>query len=174
MDSLELVPVSSVKEEDFLAAKNDFPDEPHFNFALGWSHCSSFKEYAQMLDDIEEGKNMPEGYVQCSYRVAVVNGKVVGRASIRHTLNDFLSHEGGHVGYGVVSTERRKGYATMILKKSLVYYKEVVGLDRVLVTCYDDNIGSSTVIERNGGVLENTVESKHEEGVFLKRYWIDL
>jgi predicted acetyltransferase len=96
----------------------------------------------------------------------------VGRVSIRHELNDFLAHEGGHIGYCVLAEHRRRGYATEILRQGLVIASSV-GIDRVLLTCDEHNIGSATVIQRAGGVYESTVTDT-EDGVPKHRYWIDL
>jgi len=46
-----------------------------------------------------------------------------------------------------------------------------IGLEKVLITCYDDNIASAKVIENNGGVFERFTE---KEGKKLRRYWITL
>ena len=94
---------------------------------------------------------------------------VVGRSSIRFELNDFLRVEGGHIGYAVRPAHRRRGYATEILRQSLIVAR-AGGVDRALVTCDDDNVGSAAVIEANGGVLENIIDV---DGVPLRRYWID-
>ena len=101
-------------------------------------------------------------------------GELVGRTSIRHQLTDHLLKFGGHIGYGVVPNHRKKGYATEILKESLRYFKKnIKTLDRVLVTCDEDNIGSRKTIEKNGGVLENIVEQNTIQKKTC-RYWIEL
>ena len=82
-----------------------------------------------------------------AFLVAEVAGQLVGRTSIRHELNEFLAREGGHIGYGVVAEHRHRGYATAILRISLIIAR-AVGIDRVLVTCDEDNVGSAAVIER--------------------------
>jgi predicted acetyltransferase len=76
----------------------------------------------------------------------------------------------GHIGYGVLAEHRRRGYATEMLRQSLVVAR-AVGVDRVLVTCDHDNVGSATVIERCGGVLHSVIDC--EDGVPKRRYWID-
>lgn len=77
---------------------------------------------------------------------------------------------GGHIGDGVRPSERRKGYATEIIRLALQECKKL-GLDRVLITCHKDNIGSVKSIVKNGGILENEVL---EGGKPLQRYWVDL
>jgi len=88
-----------------------------------------------------------EGFVPSSYLVAVVSGKIVGRVSIRHELNDFLRAYGGHIGYGVVPSERRKGYATEILKLALLICR-ALNLEKIMIRCDCDNTGSMKVIEK--------------------------
>jgi predicted acetyltransferase len=96
----------------------------------------------------------------------------VGRVSIRHELNAYLAEVGGHIGYGVRPGFRRRGYATAILRQSLPVAASI-GLERVLVTCDADNVGSSTVIESCGGVLEN-VTAGRDGSVPKRRYWVKV
>jgi hypothetical protein len=103
--------------------------------------------------------------------VAQVGQRIVGRASIRHDLNDWLRAWGGHIGYCVRPADRRRGYATMILQRSLRILAEL-GLVHALLVCTDDNVGSATVIERCGGVLEDV--RVDADGTAQRRYWIDL
>jgi predicted acetyltransferase len=99
-----------------------------------------------------------------------VAGQIVGRASIRHELNERLLVEGGHIGYAVLQEHRRRGYATEILRQSLLVAR-ALGVERVLITCDDDNAGSAAVIERCGGVFHSM--SKADDGHAVRRYWID-
>lgn len=90
--------------------------------------------------------------------------------NIRHDLNDYLLKYGGHIGDGIRPSERRKGYATEMIRLALEECRKL-GLTRVLVTRDKNNIGSAKSIIRNGGILENEVL---EKGVIKQRYWIAL
>lgn len=94
----------------------------------------------------------------------------VGAVNIRHYLNDALLLNGGHIGDGVRPSQRRKGIATKMIGLALGECRRL-GIDRVLMVCDKDNIGSAKSIQKNGGVLENEVTV---DGVTEQRYWIDL
>lgn len=95
---------------------------------------------------------------------------MVGAVNIRHYLNDYLLKYGGHIGDGIRPSERRKGYATKMIALALDECRKL-GLQRVLMVCDRDNVGSAKSIINNGGVLENEVEN---DGVVEQRYWIEL
>ncbi|MDD7941923.1 GNAT family N-acetyltransferase [Actinomycetospora lutea] len=130
--------------------------------------------YLDRLDREHRGEDLPPGRVASTFLYAEVGGRVVGRASIRHTLTDTLCVEGGHVGYAVLPAERRRGYATAILRRSLAILRDR-GVGPVLVTCREDNPGSLEVIRRCGGVLDPGWPSSHpdgDQGAALLRFWI--
>lgn len=170
---LVLRPLIESDEAAFKAAIAEFKSsDPEWFFAFDFDDKIEFSAYLLHLDAWTRGKDLPRNFVPNSFLVAVVGDRIVGRASIRHQLNDFLFRLGGHIGYGVVASCRRQGYATAILKKSLQYCKKL-GMDRVLVTCDEDNIASCRVIEANKGILENTLTGADLK-VPKRRYWINL
>ena len=107
-----------------------------------------------------------------SFLFAFDQGCIVGRASIRHALTPPLGSVAGHIGYAVLPEFRNRGYATQILRAAVHFANDELGLDRVLVTCDDDNAASIRVIEKNHGVFEDIYQ-----GDMLRRpkrrYWID-
>jgi len=131
-----------------------------------------FRRYLDVLAEQENGVNLPPSHVASTFLFAFVGNRIVGRASIRHSLNEFLHHVGGHIGYVVVPEFRRRGYATEILRQSLQIARDKCGVRRILVTCDDDNIGSIRTIEKNGGILENVVEAPGVDKP-KRRYWIE-
>ena len=60
----------------------------------------------------------------------------LGHLSIRHALNRRLRYKGGHIGYSVRPSRRRRGYATLMLRLSLPAANQL-GIDPALVTCVD-------------------------------------
>ena len=97
--------------------------------------------------------------------------RLLGAVNIRHYLNEYLLQEGGHIGDGIRPSERRKGYATEMIRLALIECRKL-GIDKVLIVCDKDNIGSAKSIINNGGVLEN--EIVNSDGVIEQRYWISL
>jgi predicted acetyltransferase len=142
-----------------------------FNFGVGFEPGKSWNDYLKALEEQRVSENLAAGFVPATFLVADVAGEIVGRSSIRHTLNDYLAREGGHIGYGVLSQHRRHGYATEILRQSLIVAR-ANGIERVLVTCDDDNIGSRAVIEACGGRLDSVIQPI-SSAIPKRRYWID-
>jgi len=168
--TLRLRPLRLDDETAFRAACQVMAAEG-FTFGLALQPGMAWDAYLKILEDQRAGTGLPPGWVPATFLVADVAGEIVGRSSIRHALNDVLAREGGHVGYGVLPGHRRRGYATAILRQSLVVAR-ASGVDRVLVTCDDDNVGSIAVIEACGGRLDSTVQAA-AGGSPVRRYWID-
>lgn len=94
--------------------------------------------------------------------------------SILPGIKEGLHIPNGHVGYGVTPSERRKGYATEILKLTVCYLKDThPELDRILLTCDETNVGSIKTIESNGGEMENVFKTP-QMTIGKRRYWINL
>ena len=168
--ALRLRPLREDDEAAVLAAQRELAGDA-FVFALFHEPGMQWRDYLDLLARQRAGApDLPAPMVPATFLVAEVRGELVGRVSIRHILNDFLRHEGGHVGFAVRPAHRRHGYATEILRQSLVVARSI-GIDRVLVTCDEGNVGSAAVIERCGGKLENVVSSN--DGRPQRRYWID-
>ena len=99
-------------------------------------------------------------------------GEMVGIINIRHRLDDRLERTGGHIGYSVHPALRRRGYATEMLGLALGYCRETLGLERVLLLCYDDNAASARTMLHYRASLRDKISD--EEGRLVRRYWIEL
>lgn len=166
--SVLLRPLDVSDEEQAMQAHEELAEDD-FEF-LFVRQGEAWPVYLERVERERLGVDLPEGWVPSTFLVAEVEGQVVGRVSIRHQLNAYLAELGGHIGYGVRPGFRRRGYATDILRQSLAFAASV-GLDRVLVTCDVDNVGSARAIESCGGVRENVVPV--EGSVPRCRYWVE-
>lgn len=166
--SVLLRPLDVSDEEQAMQAHEELAEDD-FEF-LFVRQGEAWPVYLERVERERLGVDLPEGWVPSTFLVAEVEGQVVGRVSIRHQLNAYLAELGGHIGYGVRPGFRRRGYATDILRQSLAFAASV-GLDRVLVTCDVDNVGSARAIESCGGFRENVVPV--EGSVPRCRYWVE-
>lgn len=116
---------------------------------------------------------VPEGHVHMDLYWITDGDEVVGFVSLRHELDDWLRQFGGNIGSSVRPTRRRQGYARTGLALALDRAREL-GLERVMVSCDDENPGSYRTIEGAGGVLENIVDATTQGHPRLRRYWIEL
>jgi len=133
---------------------------------------TDFQGMLQFLSDNEKGDNLQEGWVPDStYWLVADDKQVIGVVNIRHWLTEKLLNSGGHIGYGIRPSERRKGYATQLLQLSLLKAKEL-GINKVLVLCDESNIASAKTIVNNGGKPDS--DYIEEDGNVIKRFWIDL
>lgn len=137
-------------------------------------NTTDYDEWLVTAENFHKGINMPEGFVPGSTYFAFrkSDGRMIGTINIRHALNDYLLKEGGHIGYSVRPTERKKGYASLIMNLALATCLEL-GLDKLLLTCDKKNVGSAGVIKNNFGILENEITDE-ETGEITQRYWIDV
>ena len=166
---LRLRPLAIDDEASARAAHAELEQEG-FSFLLDWSPREPWSGYVERLDRSRRGVHLPPGWVPSTFLVAEVAGELVGRTSIRHDLNEYLADLGGHIGYAVRPAYRGRGYAREILGQSLAVAR-AEGVERILVTCDEDNIGSRRTIERLGGVFEDV--RSVPDAAPKRRYWID-
>jgi predicted acetyltransferase len=118
----------------------------------------------------DESLPLADGWVHATYWWIVERDTYLGAISLRHRLNDVLLRAGGHIGYGMRPSARRRGLASWALG-AVLDQARARGIDRVLISCEVGNIASARVIERNGGVPEDERDSDLGR---IRRYWIEL
>ena len=175
-DILELItPSDEYKEQVMNYRKVFLESNESFDGCAGLEECNTYEEWIDF--DNRLSKKYGESYVPSDIYLGVrkSDNKLIGIIDIRKGLTDFLYNYGGNIGYSVIPDERRKGYATEMLKQILPKCK-TMNINRVLLACDKENIGSAKTIIANGGVLENEVtdEVGLSKSGTIQRYWISL
>ena len=131
-------------------------------------------EWLAATESFRYEETVPLGWAQATQFLCVrdADNRLVGMIQVRHRFNEFLEKYGGHIGYSVHPSERRKGYAGWMLNAVKPFCRSI-GLNAILVTCLAENEASRRTILKNGGVYDGTV---HEpvENEDIERYWISL
>lgn len=133
---------------------------------------ADFEGFVARRLNMEHSDNLEPGMVAQSDFWLVDDDCYVGLLKLRHTLNAALSKLGGHIGYEVRPSKRRMGYATRMLALGLLEARRL-GLQRVLLTCDDNNVASYKVMEHNGARLEDVIRLPGRLQP-TRRYWIEL
>lgn len=172
MGNLVLVFPSEEHEKAWLDIIKEFENAGEKIVPYGLKlNMDDYATYLTVTRNVRDNKDVPSDFVRAEtyFLMYEDEAKILGAVNIRHALNEKLLNTGGHIGYGIAPSERRKGYATKLLKMSLEKCKEL-SISEILVTCDKDNIGSAKTILKNGGILEN--ELTEENGNVVQRYWI--
>ena len=134
------------------------------------------QSFEDFYNNLEENKHIDEIYPayanQTTYVLVDESNHIYGLANIRHELKGKLFEIGGNVGYAIRPTERRKGYATVLLDLLLDKFREL-NIKQALVTCRENNIASKKTMNKFLGKPDALVPSMYE-GIMEYRYWIDI
>ena len=172
----ELARPSMALQEAFIKMAHDYREHGEQRY-----YCDlvkdgfDFMEYVTSLTRKSQnmGNYLEEGLVPFTtyWFIDEKRDTIFGVSRLRHCLNSVSIKEGGHIGYDVPPSHRGAGIATELLRQTIIKAK-AYKLPRLLLTCDVDNFASIRVIEKNGGVLEDTITSDYTRKL-VNRYWIE-
>ncbi len=141
------------------------------NEGFSWKPEILKERFDEYLQTLRQAETEPlAGRVPATRFWLIVDGAAyAGELELRHSLNDALRRYGGHIGYKIRPSQRRKGYGTRLCRLGIEEARRR-GIMDILITCDDDNIGSRKIIEANGGLLADKVDN--HRAALTRRYWI--
>ena len=131
-----------------------------------------FDDFIGEFEKTRKGMGLPLGWVAATEYWLVEGDHFIGRIDIRHRLTDALKKFGGHIGYEIRKSERKKGYGKVMIKLVLPHVKEL-GIEKALITCDSTNIASQKVILSVGGKLQDEIVNEGREFP-TQRYWVKI
>ena len=141
------------------------------NILYGYTFEQSLEKCLNMQYE-EYAKNLGRCQSKTFLLIRQNDNKIIGTINVRWNLTEEMKQFGGNIGYGIRPTERRKGYNKINLYLGLIEAKKI-GLDKVMLDCDAENLGSSKTMEALGGKLERT-EIDPYDGILTSVYWINV
>ena len=141
--------------------------EEYINGVGGNQNFNEYEDWLKREKQNHLGINLKDGFVPDTVYFYIEGDKIVGVINIRHCLNEFLLKRGGHIGYSVAPSQRKKGYATAMLKEAIGICKKW-DIYPILITCNKENTASRKTIEKCGGKLENEYYDKESKDIDIE------
>lgn len=130
-----------------------------------------FPRYVEFILNCETREKIEKkDWVEADSYFICKDGRMIGEIMFRKRLSPYLLKNSlGHIGYKIKHSERGKGYCTQALK--LLLNKAFLdGYTELMISCNKNNIASSRVIEKNGGIFNRL--NLNSEGGEEKEYWV--
>ena len=162
--NIRLIVPSQNNKEQALAFKREFIEnnEPIINGSELFDQIDCYEDWLSMIHANAKEKTVnPNWVVTDTYFAVDEKDSIVGVIDLRHTLKGFLV-DFGNCGYSVRPSERKKGYATEMLRILLKRAKEI-GLTEIILSAKESNVASIKSIVKNGGVKIRSFEYEGEQ-----------
>lgn len=173
MLNTKLIKPNKNYKDSFLAYTKEIKNSGSETYELYKLAEVNFEEYINELKNTELGIGLPEGWVPSNnYWLIDSNNEVLGVIRIRHRVDNECLQTIGHIGYEIKKTRRREGNGNQILKLRLVEATKI-GIDNILITCNEQNIGSVKIIEKNDGKLRSSFRDL-DTGERVLQYTVEL
>ena len=128
----------------------------------------SYEEWLSAVTRNTDPETVNENWVVTDtfFAVRKSDGRIIGIIDLRHTLNEFLK-DLGNCGYSVRPSERKKGYATEMLRQ-LIWVAKEAEMNELHISVEKENVASVKVIQKNGGVYERSFSFEGETADIYK------
>ncbi len=170
--SLILRNLTMTDEDSFFEGMKYWSEAELSWYTFSWKPGMTYLEMMTILEKERQGIDLAPGRVPHSMLYGFVDGKIIGRVSVRHSLNEMLRRRGGNIGYSVAASYRQLGYATEMVRQALRYCRDL-GINKIMVTCGENNIPSWKIIEKFQGQLQDSIWDEEDQEM-IRRYWILL
>jgi len=168
-NQLNLVKPNIKYQASYRSYIKELGDEERYPFPLDFNH-SDFPAMLDRIQQIEQGTNLPIGFVPSSTYWLIEKHEIIGVSNLRHHLNEQLRTTGGHIGLGIRPSFRGRKLSIQLLKITLT--KAVaMGINEVHIHCYRNNLASAKMIEACGGVLDSELLA---DGELVLRYLVGV
>ena len=168
--SLIIRELATQDENSFLNSLLDWSHEDRSWMTFDWKPGMSHEAHLKILYNHKNNINLPSHFVPSTMLYGFIGNQIIGRVHLRHDLNENLRLRGGHMGYAVSDKFRAKGFGQQLAKAGCDHLKNILNVEKVLITCAKTNLGSIRIIENLGANLENII--KDENGIDTCRYWV--
>ncbi|MCF6288968.1 MAG: GNAT family N-acetyltransferase [Proteobacteria bacterium] len=164
---MKLISPSAQYKHSYINYIRELGDEERYPFPLDFAYYD-FQVLLTQLEDFRLGKNLPEGFVASTTLWLVADAELVGVTNLRHYLNQQIEYCGGHIGIGIRPSYRSKGLGRLLMKLSIAQLL-MMEVNKIHVHCFKNNIASTKVILKNGGVFDSEIIDKNK---IIQRYII--